>query len=64
MAEKSIPICNPCKVKLKTFRTDFTYMGRSFSTETLRCPECGQIYLPEELVRGRMAEVEYALEDK
>ncbi|MDR1028051.1 MAG: hypothetical protein LBL63_01385 [Clostridiales Family XIII bacterium] len=64
MAEGSIPICNLCNVPLQPFRADFTYMGRGFDAEVLRCPECGQIYLPEAFVRGRMAEVEYALEDK
>ena len=64
MGNKLNPICNKCDVELQQFRVDFSYMDRSFHTETLRCPECGQIYLPEDLVRGRIAEVEYALEDK
>ena len=64
MENSPIPICDLCHVALEMFRTDFSYMNRGFHTDTLRCPECGQIYLPEELVRGRMAEVEYSLEDK
>ena len=64
MEKESRPICSKCNIELQLFRTDFSYMGRSFNTDALRCPECGQLYLPEELVRGRMAEVEYALEDK
>ena len=64
MENPQIPICDKCDVELKMFRIDFSYMNRSFHTDTLRCPECGQIYLPEELVRGRMSEVEFSLEDK
>jgi hypothetical protein len=64
MDGESKPICDKCHIALELFRTDFSYMDRGFQTEALRCPSCGQIYLPEELVRGRMAEVEYLLEDK
>lgn len=64
MEKESAMICNICKVALRKMRTDFEYLGRTFHADTLRCPECGQVYLSEELVRGRMAEVEYELEDK
>jgi hypothetical protein len=30
----------------------------------MRCPVCGLAYVSEELARGRMREVEKALEDK
>ena len=33
-------------------------------TEILCCPKCGEVYLPEALVKGRMADVERELEDK
>ena len=64
MVDESIPICDKCHVKLGLFQTDFSYMGHNFHANVLRCPECGQIHLKEEFVRGRMAEVEYLLEDK
>ena len=57
-------ICGRCRVPLEDRRVDFEYLGSSFHTEALRCPVCGLVYLPEELVRGRMREVEYQLEDK
>ena len=45
-------------------KTDFTYLGQSFHTDVLRCPDCGQVYIPEDLVNSRMKEVETLLEDK
>jgi uncharacterized protein with PIN domain len=57
-------ICSRCEVELREMRTDFSYLGHTFHADTMRCPQCGQVYLTEELVRGRIAEVEYGLEDK
>lgn len=42
----------------------FSYLDRIFRHKILRCPTCGQVYIPEELVKGRMHEVESALEEK
>jgi transposase len=42
----------------------FSYLKRSFRHKVPRCPECGQVYIPEDLARGRMREVETTLEDK
>jgi transposase len=44
--------------------TQFNYLKRSFRYKVPRCPACGQVYIPEELARGRMREVEKTLEDK
>lgn len=44
--------------------TFFDYLGHNFHTEILCCPKCGEVYLPEALVKGRMADVERELEDK
>ena len=38
--------------------------GHNFHTDILCCPKCGEVFLPEPLVTGRMAEVERELEDK
>jgi phage FluMu protein Com len=43
---------------------EFSYLNRSFRHKVPRCPECGQVYIPEELAAGRMSEVEKNLEDK
>ena len=57
-------ICDLCQVPLEPMKTHFSYLGHAFHTEILRCPECGQVYIPESLAKGRMAEVEMNLEDK
>jgi hypothetical protein len=44
--------------------TQFNYLKRSFRHKALRCPSCGQVFIPEELARGRMRDVEKTLEDK
>lgn len=64
MEEKRILICNKCNVELKPTQVDFEYLGNSFHAEMPRCPECGQVFIPEELVKGRISEVEMMLEDK
>ena len=64
MDEKSKRICNRCGVELVPQNVDLEYLGYSFHADVPRCPQCGQVFLPEELVRGRVAEVEYELEDK
>ncbi|WP_214658937.1 DVU_1557 family redox protein [Candidatus Formimonas warabiya] len=57
-------ICHQCQKELELKKTYFTYLGHSFFTDILTCPECGEVYIPEEVVKGRMAEVEMQLEDK
>ena len=61
--EKEI-LCARCERKLVSAQTAFRYIGHTFHTDILRCPECGEAYIPESLVRGRMQEVEKELEDK
>ncbi len=57
-------ICHRCKVKLVKAQTSFEYLGHSFHSDMLRCPRCGQVFIPEEIVKGRINEVEMMLEDK
>ena len=57
-------ICRRCHVEMKPERTFFNYIGHNFHTDLLKCPLCGEVYIPEYLVTGRMAEVERELEDK
>ena len=56
--------CAKCNMPLVKEKTVFQYMGYEVSEDLPRCPSCGQIFLDEELVRGRMTEVETELEDK
>jgi len=64
MVENSTRICCKCNIALKPAKINFQYLGHSFQAEMQRCPQCGQVYIPEALVKGRMAEVEMLLEDK
>lgn len=57
-------ICQKCDLEMVKKATSFSYMGRTFNTDLYRCPKCGQVMIPEELVKGRMKEVETIMEDK
>ena len=64
MGKEQKLICNKCDMELAPTSANFSYLGHSFRAEVPRCPGCGQVFLPEELVKGRIAEVEMELEDK
>jgi hypothetical protein len=64
MAEQDALICCKCDIPLVAQKTSFTYMGFNFSTDLPRCPQCHQVFIPEELVQGKMASVEMELEEK
>jgi len=57
-------ICCRCNKELKPEKTYFNYLGHSYYADIMKCPDCGEVYIPEELVKGRMSEVEAMLEDK
>lgn len=57
-------ICCKCNREMLLAKVTFQYMGFYFSAEMPRCPDCGQVYIPEETVRGKMQEVEMELEEK
>lgn len=64
MVEKKVIICNKCQKELVPTKTYLSYLGHSFFTDILKCPECGEVYIPEDLAKGRIADVEMQLEDK
>ena len=65
MKETPKIICCRCHVPLEPDRVNFKYLSYSFhKDQLLRCPICKQVFLPEALVRGQIAEVEMQLEDK
>lgn len=64
MGKKSKLICDKCQVEMVEMDTQFLYLDRSFRHKVLRCPKCGQVSLSEDLVNGRMSEVEKLMEDK
>lgn len=57
-------ICYKCNVPFEPKVVNFNYLGFKFNTDLPCCPVCGQTFITEELVNGRMREVEMALEDK
>ncbi len=57
-------VCFKCRITLTPAKTEFSYLGHRFHVDMLRCPQCGQVFIPEEVVKGRMAEVEMAFESK
>ena len=57
-------ICDRCKLEMTPQKTHFSYLGHAFSTDIPTCPGCGQVYIDEQLAKGRMAQVEMELEDK
>lgn len=57
-------ICNKCKCSLEEMDTQFAYLDKKFRHKVLRCPKCGQVFIPEELAKGKMAQLEKSLEEK
>jgi hypothetical protein len=57
-------VCTKCNLPLETAKIMVSYLGNSYPVDLLRCPQCGQTLVPEELALGKMADVEKALEDK
>ncbi|MDR1728158.1 MAG: hypothetical protein LBT74_09605 [Acidobacteriota bacterium] len=57
-------VCAKCGVPLEKGATKFYYLNHELTHPVPRCPQCGQVYISEELTLGRIAEVETMLEDK
>ncbi len=64
MEENKKLICSRCCVDFKIYKANFSYLDHSFNTEVMRCPSCGQVYIPEDLAKGKMMQVEVSIEDK
>jgi len=56
--------CVSCDQELVIKKTEFDYLGNTFSHEVPVCPNCGGVFISQELALGKMAEVEQQLEDK
>ena len=57
-------ICTKCNVQLENKKAVLKYMGLDFNADLPCCPVCGQVYISEELVRGKVVKVEHELEEK
>lgn len=64
MESKQTLICDKCNVEMVPMEVEFSYLNRSFRHKVPRCPVCGQVFIPEDLAKGRMSEVETLLEEK
>lgn len=64
LAGSEIWVCGKCQRPMELRKVSVTYMDGSFPVDLPVCPSCGQVFVPEELALGKMAEVEKALEDK
>jgi len=62
--EQTKIICATCGIYLILGKVTLSYLGSNFPVELYKCPQCGLVYIPEELARGKMQQVEAALEDK
>ena len=63
-AEPAAWVCAKCNRPLEPAKVDVSYLGNAYPVELLQCKQCGQVFVPEELALGKMAEVEKTLEDK
>ncbi|HWQ79470.1 MAG TPA: hypothetical protein VN381_11660 [Anaerovoracaceae bacterium] len=57
-------LCCKCNLPLELGKQELRYQKQTISTNLLKCPKCGQIYISEVLTKGKMFEVEKALEEK
>ena len=57
-------ICHKCGIRLVKGIALFEYLENAFPVELPVCPQCGFVYVPEELAMGRVLSVEKVLEDK
>lgn len=57
-------LCSRCSCFLENIEIHVTYLERHFTHKVPRCPQCGQVYISEELAEGRMAQLEKSLEEK
>lgn len=57
-------ICRKCSIPLVKEDAEFIYLGCNFAVKLPVCPQCGFVYVPEDLATGRVLSVEKVLEDK
>lgn len=63
-AKEKAWLCMKCNLPLEMGKIGISYLGNTFPVDLPRCAGCGQVYVPEDLALGKMAEVEKLLEDK
>lgn len=56
--------CVKCDRELEPVKLTLNYLGHQITHEFPQCPVCGNVFISEEIVTGKMLQVEYMLEDK
>jgi NAD-dependent SIR2 family protein deacetylase len=57
--------CSKCGLPLEERTVSVNYLGFHIENEKLpRCPKCGQFYVSEVLVKGKVNSLETSLEEK
>lgn len=63
--EKNTPwVCDKCHQKLELRKVKVRYLEGNFEVELMKCPECNNVFISEDLALGKMLEVEKGMEDK
>ena len=57
-------ICYRCNLPLEVKKVRLQYARVIFAHHLPVCPQCGMVFISEELATGTMAEAEQILEDK
>ena len=57
-------LCSRCRCQLELTEIHVTCLERHFTHKVPRCPQCGQVYITEELAEGKIAQLEKSLEEK
>lgn len=56
--------CLKCDAELQPEEVTLTYLGYDMTYTLPRCPKCRDVFIPEDIARGKMKEIEACLEDK
>jgi uncharacterized Zn finger protein len=57
-------ICKRCSIELAPQKVQLEYLGHKVEDALLVCPSCGNVYIPEDVVTGKIQKLEKQLEDK
>jgi len=57
-------ICLKCNRGLEPSKVNLEYINHRVTQDFLSCPECGNLFIPEDVVISKMQKIERALEDK
>lgn len=62
--QQSNILCVKCGIYLTPGKVTLSYLGNCFPVELYKCSQCGLVFIPEDLVKGKMQQAEKAMEDK